>query len=165
MKENIQPIKRCPQLAPLSKEHHDGLLFAWKLKQGLANGTPLQVLQKYCHWYWKTHTKKHFHNEEEVLLKYVPVDHALAKQLKEEHNNVRELILSIDRKPDTITIEMLADFVSRHIRFEERTFFKYLEENLSAADLDQIHAQLDKEPVSSTEWNEVFWTRNENSRN
>ena len=159
MKENIQPIKRSPQLTPLSREHHDALLFAWKLKQGLANGTSLQTLQQYCHWYWKTHTKKHFHHEEDVLLKYIPSDHALAKQLKEEHNDIRELILSIDRKPDTITIAMLAEFVSRHIRFEERTFFKYLEENLSPAQLDQIYSKLDKEPIPSTEWKEVFGGR------
>lgn len=162
MKENIQPIKRSPQLTPLSREHHDGLLFSWKLKQGLANGTSLQLLQQYCHWYWKTHTKKHFQNEEEVLLKYIPSEHDLAKQLKDEHMNIRELILSIDRKPDTITIGMLADFVSRHIRFEERIFFKYLEDNLSSADLDEIHSQLNKEPLQSPEWTEVFWTRNSN---
>ena len=92
-------------------------------------------------------------------MKYIPSDHALAKQLKEEHNDIRELILSIDRKPDTITIAMLAEFVSRHIRFEERTFFKYLEENLSPAQLDQIYSKLDKEPIPSTEWKEVFWGR------
>lgn len=159
MAENIQPIKRSPQLAPLSREHHDALLFAWKLKQGLANGTSLQVLQKYCHWYWKNHTKKHFHDEEEVLLRYVPSDHVLVKQLKEEHNNIRELILSIDRKPDTITIGMLADFVSRHIRFEERAFFKYLEENLSASQLDEIHSELEKGTASCSGWDDVFWSK------
>ena len=36
--EEIKPLKRSKELAPLSREHHDGLLFAWKIKQGLANG-------------------------------------------------------------------------------------------------------------------------------
>ena len=40
--EEIKPLKRSKELAPLSREHHDGLLFAWKIKQGLANGTPIK---------------------------------------------------------------------------------------------------------------------------
>ena len=157
MENNIQPIRRSEQLAPLSREHHDGLLFAWKLRQGLAKGTPVETLSNYCVWYWKNHIKQHFHQEEDILLAYIPGDNPIAKQLKEEHDNIRELILSISHKPDTITIGMLGDFISRHIRFEERTLFNYLEQNLSPEQLNEIRAKLEKEPVSSTEWREVFW--------
>jgi hypothetical protein len=41
-----------------------------------------------------------------------------------------------------MTIGMLADFISRHIRFEERTFFNYLEQNLTVRQLDDIFFQL-----------------------
>ena len=157
MENNIQPIKRSPELAPLSREHHDGLLFAWKLRRGLANATPVETLRNYCVWYFKNQIKQHFHQEEDVLLKYIPADHAMAIQLKSEHDNIRELILSISQKPDTITIGMLADFITRHIRFEERIFFNYLEQNLSAVQLNDISSQLEDEPVCSKEWGDVFW--------
>ncbi len=159
MENNIKPIKRSHQLAPLSREHHDGLLFSWKLRQGLDNGVQLDTLRKFCHWYWKEHIRKHFRDEEEVLLKYLPADSAISKQLLEEHNNIRELILSIDHKPDTITIDMLADFLTRHIRFEERVVFKHLEENLSEAQLDEILSLLTTESPESSEWTEAFWVR------
>ena len=157
MENNIQPIKRSTQLAPLSREHHDGLLFAWKLRRGLANDTAIEILSNYCHWYWKNHIRKHFHHEEDILLKFIPAGNEMAKRLKNEHDNIRELILSIDHKPDTITIGMLADFISRHIRFEERILFNYLEQNLSAAELDDIYSQLEQESICSHEWDNMFW--------
>ena len=157
MESNIQPIKRSAQLAPLSREHHDGLLFAWKLRQGLGKATPVQTLRNYCVWYWKHHIKQHIQQEEDVLLKYITPANSMAIQLKEEHDNIRELIISISHKPDTITIGMLADFISRHIRFEERALFNYLEQNLSVEQLDEIRSQLQTEPIRSEEWNEVFW--------
>src|SRR5687768_7027936 len=99
MGNELKPIKRSKQLAPLSREHHDGLLFAWKLRQGLANKTPIETLRKYCYWYWKYHINQHFHQEEDILLKFIPRDNKMAIQLKEEHNDIRELILSISHNP------------------------------------------------------------------
>ena len=159
MENNIQPIKRSPQLAPLSREHHDGLLFAWKLRQGLANATEVETMRSYSLWYFNHHMKQHFHQEEDILLKYIPPDNPMAVQLKEEHDNIRELILSISHKPDTITIGMLADFITRHIRFEERVLFNYLEANLSAEQLDDIRIKLEAEPGCSNEWQDVFWAK------
>ena len=157
--ENIQPIKRSVQLAPLSREHHDGLLFAWKLKQGLANATPLDTLREYVQWYWNNHISKHFHDEENTLLKYFPPGNNLANQLKDEHNNIRELIISIDRHPDADTISILADFITRHIRFEERSLFSYLEENLTNQQLNDTLAHLEPEPACSVDWKQAFWER------
>ena len=39
-----KPIKRSKELVPLSKEHHEGLLFAWKIKQGLQNGIGIEAM-------------------------------------------------------------------------------------------------------------------------
>ena len=44
METATKPLKRNPNLVPLSREHHYGLLFCWKLKQGLANGTDPEIL-------------------------------------------------------------------------------------------------------------------------
>lgn len=159
MEANLQPIKRSQQLAPLSREHHDGLLFAWKLRQGLANGTAMETLRDYCNWYCRNHITQHFEHEENILLKYITPDHPLATQLKEEHNDIRELLLSIDDKPEAGTISMLANFISRHIRFEERRVFNYLEENLTPDQLNDIAAELAEVPIVSTEWADPFWTR------
>lgn len=159
MENNLKPIKRSKQLAALSREHHDGLLFAWKLRQGLNNLTDMAILRRFCNWYFENHITPHFFQEEEILLKFLPSDHKLANQLMTEHNDIRDLLISIDRAPDISIIRMLADFIDRHIRFEERVLFCYLEEKLSPQQLDLIRTQLESQPVCSDEWKEVFWTK------
>ncbi len=160
MKLEVKPIKRSEQLAPLSREHHDGLLFAWKIKQGLENNTPLDTLRSYALWYWRHHIKPHFYQEEKILLPYMPEDHPMAIQLKEEHDHIRELILGLDEEADKQTLLILCDLVSKHIRFEERELFVFLERLLSKEQLDKVFEEIEKHPVScESEWKDEFWVR------
>ena len=159
MENTLKPIKRCKELAALSREHHDGLLFVWKLRQGLNNLTDIQTLRRFCNFFFRYHMIPHFYHEEGILLKFLPKDHQLAIQLLTEHNDIREIMTSIDRLADADTIVMLADFIERHIRFEERVLFNYLEKTLSKAQLDHIQSQLGNAPISSYEWKEDFWSK------
>lgn len=156
----IKPIKRSVQLQPLSREHHDGLLFVWKIKQGLENRTNLEKLKEYTSWYWRHHIKPHFFQEEKVLVPFMPAGHPMAVQLKKEHDYIRELILNIDREPDRHDFNRLANLVETHIRFEERELFQYLEEQLSQEQLAEIYMKLEQHPVScDEEWKEEFWVK------
>lgn len=158
----IKPIKRSVQLQPLSREHHDGLLFSWKLKQGLENHTPTDTLKRFTSWYWQHHIKMHFYQEEKVLLRFMPATHPLAVQMKKDHDYIRELVLAIDREPDRQDFGRLAGLIERHIRFEERELFQHLEETLTPEQLGEILVLLEKHPVTcETEWKEEFWVRKE----
>jgi hemerythrin-like domain-containing protein len=160
MPEEIKPIKRSPQLAPLSREHHDGLLFAWKIKQGIENKTPLDVMRKFSLWYWRHHIKPHFFQEEKILLPYLPANDKMAIRLQEEHDHIRELILGLDDEADKRTLVILTDLLNAHIRFEERELFVHLEKMLSPEQLESIFTQLEKHPVHcEQEWNEEFWVK------
>jgi hemerythrin-like domain-containing protein len=154
----IKPIKRSVQLQPLSREHHDGLLFVWKLKQGLENKTSSERLKDYTGWYWRHHIKPHFFQEEKILIPLMKADHPMAVQLKREHEYIRELILTIDNEPDKHDFIRLANLLESHIRFEERELFQYLEQNLSTEQLIDIFEKLEVHPVSCTEeWKDEFW--------
>jgi hemerythrin-like domain-containing protein len=156
----IKPIKRSEQLQPLSREHHDGLLFVWKLKQGLENRTSLEILKEYTGWYWRHHIKPHFFQEEKILIPFMPAHHPMAVQLKKEHDYIRELILNIDREPDKHDIIRLSNLIESHIRFEERELFQYLEERLSKNQLADIYEKLEQHPVSCKEdWKDEFWVK------
>jgi hemerythrin-like domain-containing protein len=160
MPEEIKPIKRSPQLAPLSREHHDGLLFAWKIKQGIENKTPLDVMRKFSLWYWRHHIKPHFFQEEKILLPYLPANDKMAIRLQEEHDHIRELILGLDDEADKRTLVILTDLLNAHIRFEERELFVHLEKMLSPEQLESIFTQLEKHPVHcEQEWKEEFWVK------
>ena len=157
--EDIKPLKRSKELAPLSREHHDGLLFAWKIKRGLANGTSIETLCNYTRWFWSNHIKPHFKEEEKVLVKFLPEDNALVKQMFREHAQIRDLIILLDKEPDSSSLQLLAEFVNNHIRFEERQLFLYAEQTLTPEQLNEIYKELPNELQCETEWKEEFWLK------
>lgn len=149
-------------MQPLSREHHDGLLFAWKLRQGINNNTDTGRLRDFTSWYWKNHIKAHFFQEEKVLLPFMPSSHPLVLQLKKDHAFIRELVLTIDKDPDKYDFVTLANHIEQHIRFEERELFQYLEAQLSEQQLTGIYEELEKHPVfCSSDWKDEFWIRKE----
>lgn len=156
---NIKPIKRSEELAPLSREHHDGLLFSWKIKQGLDNGTPLETLCNYTRWFWVNHMKPHFKDEENVLAQYLPAEHPYIRQMFEEHARIRDLVIRLDQNPDTDSLSILAEILHHHIRFEERELFEYAEEVLTPDQRKQLHASLPREHHCETEWQDEFWLK------
>jgi len=159
MTMETKPIKRSKELAPLSREHHDGLLYVWKIREGLKNGTSIDMLVKYTKWFWLQHIKPHFYQEEKILLPYMPAGHELATRLQKEHENIRELILNLDADADQTTFVQLCDLLNDHIRFEERQLFSYLEQTVSVDDLKKIFEQLEEHPVCATGWNDDFWKK------
>ena len=155
--ENSKPLTRSKELSPLSREHHDGLLFAWKLRKGVKNNIAPGRLKSFAIFYWQQHIKPHFYQEEKVLSKHLPADNRLVKQMQEEHALIREMILSLG---DDITAEnfsSLADVIYKHIRFEERELFEWAEGNLSKEQLEEIYKELEEHPLCGSYWKDEFW--------
>ena len=101
--------------------------------------------------------RPHFFQEEKILLPYLPVNHPWAIKLLEDHANIRDLILSLDRLADLQSFKTLCNIIETHIRFEERQVFTYLEQILPGKELNNIYTQLKVHPVSTDEWKDVFW--------
>jgi len=159
MTMETKPIKRSKELAPLSREHHDGLMYVWKIREGIKNGTSVDKLFNYTKWFWLQHIKPHFYQEEKILLPYLPPNHAFTVRLQREHENIREFILNLDTEADKTTFLQLCDLLNDHIRFEERQLFLYLEQTVSADDLKKIFEQLEEHPVCATGWDDEFWKK------
>jgi|SRR5688572_12282643 len=155
--EETKPIKRSKELAPLSREHHDGLLFAWKIKKGLANGTPIETLGNYTRWFWTNHLESHFRDEENVLIRSLPGNDPLVRQMVKEHADIRDLICSLDKVPNANSLQLLTELINKHIRFEERKLFPYAEQVLTPEQLQEIYIHLPNKSQCNSEWNEEFW--------
>ena len=154
-----KPLKRSKELAPLSREHHDGLLFVWKIRQGLNNNTPLDTLRNYTIWFWTNHIKPHFADEEKVLVQFLPANNSMVQQMIKEHQQIRDLILDLDKDPSKQSLGLLADFINNHIRFEERELFAYVEKTLTPEQLKLVFADLAEAHQCNTEWKEEFWVK------
>ena|SRR5215471_18795397 len=149
----MQPIKRSKQLAPFSREHHDALVFLLRIKQGLKNGTGTTVISEYVKWFWDNNLKKHFDEEEALLLPHLDTADKLATQLKNEHRAIRKLVA---KELAVSEIALFSELLNAHIRFEERTFFPYVEKVISIDHLNDIFSKLDR-PVECQPWKHAFW--------
>ena len=159
MSEKIKPIKRSKQLTPLSKDHHDGLLFAWKIRQGLKNNTDIKLIAEYVQWFWKNHLEEHFREEEQILAPHLPADNELLKQMFDEHENIEAMIHINENIPDAVLLAGLAQAIDDHIRFEERVLFPYAEKIIPETELNLIYEQLPKEKAECEKWEREFWVR------
>ena len=157
MPNEIKPIKRSRQLAPLSRDHHEGLLFVWKIRQGLKNGTDIKLIAQYVQWFWEKHLQEHFREEEQILAPHLPVNNELLQRMMDEHQNIEAMIHINENIPDEALLNQLADSVNDHIRFEERELFPYAEKFIPKDQLDKIFVLLSKEQIQCEKWGKEFW--------
>ncbi len=152
-------VKRTLQLAPLSEEHHEGLLLVWRIYQGLKKNTEPGRIKDYILWYWENHIKPHFYQEEKILFPYLPAQHELGLRMHSEHERIKQMIMSLDDQSGKEIFVDLANFIEEHINFEEQELYAYLEQVLSKDQLDMISLQLAEHPVPASEWQDEFWKR------
>lgn len=155
-----QPLKRDPNLVPLSREHHFGLLFAWKIKQGLAKHASLETMRDYVLYFWETGLQEHFLAEEDLLLNILPATDVQRYKVLREHDTVRNLVDQIEAKTDfsAAVFETLHSYLTDHIRYEERTFFPYLEQQASLEQLAKIGKHLAEEHAETEDtFQPEFW--------
>lgn len=132
-----QPLKRDPALIPLSREHHKGLLLAQLLKtdvpdyKGLPSDIPGKVA--FAKTEYEQRLKAHFEREESWLLpisqQFGGVLAEMAERVAEEHQAIRTGIADLKTAADPGTLDALGRLLERHIRFEEREWFRALQEN------------------------------------
>jgi hemerythrin-like domain-containing protein len=153
------PITRSKQLTPLSREHHEGLLFGWKIKQGLKNGTGINTIGLFVQWFWISHLQEHFRQEEQVLAVYMPAGDLQVLRMVNEHQEIEALIHINENIADEANLLQIANTLTDHIRFEEREFFPHAENTIPTENLDKIYEQLSIEKMPSGNWEDEFWLK------
>jgi len=84
-----KPIKRSIALSPLSRDHHEGLLFVWKIRQGVKKNIATERIIKFCFWFWESHLQLHFEKEKTVLPQVLSNSHSLMQQMFREHEIIK----------------------------------------------------------------------------
>jgi hemerythrin-like domain-containing protein len=156
MTTETNPIKRSKELAPLSREHHEGLLFVWKIRQGIRNGIATYRIADYCGWFWSTHLKNHIAIEEKVLPQVLSVEHPMMQKMLSEHEAIKEQITALQNYSSYPAFEHLARVIEYHIRFEERQLFKLVEQLAASGQLSELE-KAHNEKQQASEWADEFW--------
>jgi len=156
-------MKRKKELETLSWEHHNGLVAAFRLQQGLKKKTDLNVMREYILNIWENELLHHFWMEEEVLiepLKLNTIGQKLLKQLLNEHSAFREEIRIFSENGFDLADRIL-DFairLNKHIRFEERELFPFIESNLTEQKLNEVSQFLhSNHKPECNNWQQQFW--------
>jgi len=155
-KYSEKTMKRNENIIQLSRDHHFGLLCSWKIRQGIKKETEAKRIQKYVEYFWKSHLKEHFREEETILFPYI--DDVLSERVKSEHRQIENLVYKISENSHHQCFLDFADLLENHIRFEERKWFPHLENNLSEKDLQDIGSALDKiHSDEKDDYQDEFW--------
>ncbi len=125
-------MKRSDALTPLSRDHHQALVVAQRLRRAeSASGAAVELFRSF----WREHGAAHFRVEEEVLLPLWRVlgspDPEQVARVAQEHLEIRALALAVDGgEPGVEQIHRLGELMQAHVRYEERELFPLIEDDL-----------------------------------
>ena len=157
-KEN-KPIKRDPAIVRFSKDHHFGLLLVWKIREGLKKSVEPARISKYVISFFGNELVPHFRDEEINLFARLSQDNEMRVRAEDEHRLINSL--TDELRKDNSRIDILinfADTLEKHIRFEERELFNFLQQKLDPSELAEIESA-GKESKCNTDsgWSDKFW--------
>ncbi len=151
------PIKRDELLAPLSREHHHGLLLCWKIRTGFRKDIPVDRIQAYAEWFYKNHLISHFEIEEKYVFSVLGNENELVKRALKEHRQLRRLFEAVREEENSLGL--IEEKLEAHIRFEERVLFNEIQAVASPEELEEISIRHSDEggTMHDREWEDEFW--------
>lgn len=154
-------MKRDPNLQPLSRQHHQGLMMVLLLQKGLKKNADPVIMQQFIRDEWHTDLEAHFLQEEQVLIPCLqgkPFNSQLTARILQDHATIRELVAKAEAGAlNEIEINYFSELLEQHIRFEERVYFPEAEAVLSPEELQQIGSQLHEKPRNCMDYPVKFW--------
>jgi hemerythrin-like domain-containing protein len=161
-------MKRNDNLKTLSWEHHDGLVVAFRLQQGLKNEIPGKILRDYILHVWDNALEHHFWQEEQSITRILhrtAEGKKLEKRMMNEHEEFRIIISQLRNSLGSESdIEQFAANLNLHIRFEERELFPFIETHSSTEELVRIGNFLQNEHTTAcSDWEPRFWKKTSDS--
>ena len=153
MKER-KPLKRHIALQPLSRQHHFGLLFSWKLRKGFSKKIAIERLHDYAQWFFREEIKPHFEAEEKYVFSILNNDDKLIVRALKEHRRIERLFN--DAEDMNKSLSLLEEELAAHIRFEERVLFNKIQKVATEAQLQKID-EIHKEPELRKDYHDTFW--------
>jgi hypothetical protein len=129
-------VKRSPELAPLSRDHHVALEHALRLRRATTEDLAAVVAAFLA--FLLGPGRSHFAQEEELLAPELPSGSGLRRRLIGDHEEIVRRATALGEAPDVHEARAVGELLSGHVRFEERELFPLLEARLPAARLREI---------------------------
>lgn len=155
-------MKREQQLQPLSHQHHNGLMAVLLLKKGVEKQAATTVMDDFILSVWNGELRNHFIKEEVYLHPHVlqlPSLMEKYEQMKAEHHQIRHVVDAIrNGSSGTDRILEFYTLLEKHIRFEERDLFPFIEEQIQPEQLNELGRNLQQlESKACSDYPVKFW--------
>jgi hemerythrin-like domain-containing protein len=132
-------MKRHSALIPLSRDHHDGLVQAVRLRRAAADGDAsarLAAAREFVEFF-RNEERVHLRDEEEelfpLLLRHVQSQPAPLREARVQHLQLQGFARTLEIGlaagiVDRETLDAAGELLESHIRLEERQLFPLIEE-------------------------------------
>jgi hemerythrin-like domain-containing protein len=132
-------MKRHPALIPLSRDHHDGLVQAVRLRRAAADGDAsarLSAAREFVEFF-RNEERVHLRGEEDELfplfLRYVQSQPAPLREARVHHMQLEGFARNLEIAVaagivDREALDAAGELLDAHIRLEERQLFPLIEE-------------------------------------
>lgn len=147
-------MKRHEALVQLSRDHHFGLLLCWKIKEGLKRDVEPQRIAKYVKFFYESHLKDHFAEEEQHIFPVLGNENPMVAEALSQHREIEKMA-----NQDLATGEELTSFkdlLEKHIRFEERQLFQEIQEKATEEQLENLLI-IDFHDLKEPDYDDEFW--------
>jgi hemerythrin-like domain-containing protein len=132
-------MKRHPAPIPLSRDHHNGLVQAVRLRRAAADGDASARLAAAREFgeFFRNEERVHLRDEEEelfpLLLRHVPSQPAPLREARAQHIELEGFARKLEIAAaagiaDREALEAAGELLDAHIRVEERQLFPLIEE-------------------------------------
>jgi hemerythrin-like domain-containing protein len=129
---NISMINSRRELAWFCRDHYNGLMVVCTIRRQLRLKIDAHAIAAYIKQEFNDNIEKHFYEEERWLFPKLQVKDVLRVPAEQQHAALRKIVRTMDVAEDiTAAAGEFADMLEEHIRFEERTLFPHLEQQLS----------------------------------
>ena len=134
-------MKRLAELQRISMEHHQGLVFARKVKRAAASGDENAIADMWVRVEesYETELKTHFQIEEQYIATVLEQhgEEALVEQLNAEHAAIRGIFAPGSGR-GAADLNNFGVLLEQHIRFEEREFLETAQQYMSPDELQAV---------------------------
>jgi hypothetical protein len=137
--------RRHESLIPLSHEHHDALMLAWRLRTGNLSKRELELRARHVSAFFEYRLINHMRIEEELLFPacraVLGVEASLIDVLLSDHRELRAKAAAIKAGAHD-QVDSFCVLLERHIRTEERQLFVLAGDRIKPTDMAELGRQI-----------------------
>jgi hemerythrin-like domain-containing protein len=140
-------MKRSPELSQLSRDHHQALYAALRLRRA-EQETAAEAIRGFLS-FWRGHGQRHFRIEEDVLLPGFAAAggdprEPLVVRVLTDHVDIRARAHQLSNASPLGELHELGERINAHVRLEGDELFTLIERTLEPAALAALGEELDR---------------------